>query len=129
APLRAPLRDMILRAASRPANRRHPPSEGEILAVLGGPALWDAPGRVQAQALVPLARSLSGFLTSHTSADRPLLIVLDDYDLADEGTRRVVGGVAGKRAEGENGDAGEKGAGGIARAGGSMPWPGILIVT
>jgi hypothetical protein len=118
---------MILRA-SRRADRRHPPSEGEILALLGGPALWDAPGRVQTQALVPLARSLSNFLAAHASADRPLLIVLDDYDLADEGTRGVVCALVEDRAGRENRDAGAKGPGGIAHAGG-LPCPGILIVT
>lgn len=87
-PFSLPLRETIL-TACRGAKRECAPTGGEILALLGGPALWSAPGRVFEEARIPLARSLAAFLAT-AARSRPLLMVLDDLDRADAGSRLAV---------------------------------------
>ena len=84
-----PLREMILRAFKSPGKTRSEPGTSELLALLGGPALWSAPRPIMDEASEMLAVSVARFLLAHTP-ERPLLVILDDYDRADRGTRRVV---------------------------------------
>jgi hypothetical protein len=86
--LRRPLRELILRGRAAPPRGRRP-SDGELLALLGGPALWAAPGGLGGDARRALAAAIASFFTTRVQ-DRPLLVVLDDFERADEGSRRVI---------------------------------------
>src|SRR5262249_28583185 len=72
APLRRPLREMILRKCRAAGSENGRPTDGDLLALLGGPALWNAPGRLFHDAAAPLARALASFLLSN-GPDHPLL--------------------------------------------------------
>lgn len=92
APLCRPLREVILRECGSALPRR-PPTEAEVLALLGGPALWSAPDRLVEHAGRPLAGAIAAFLRTGAS-DRPLLLVLDDADRLDPGSALVLHALA-----------------------------------
>jgi serine/threonine protein kinase len=91
APLGRPLREIILRECG-PSSRRSP-SEGEVLALLGGPALWSAPDRLVALAGPPLAGAIAAFLAAR-GAGVPRLLVLDDADRLDAASALVLRALA-----------------------------------
>jgi hypothetical protein len=92
APFGRPLREMILRRCGG-AFRRRGPTEEEVLALLGGPALWSAPDRLVESAGPPLAAAIAAFLATRAHG-RPLLLVIDDADRLDHGSRLVLSGLA-----------------------------------
>jgi len=92
APLGRPLREIILRECA-PSTRRSP-SEGEVLALLGGPALWSSPDRLVALAGPPLAGAIAAFLAARASG-APRLLVLDDADQLDAASALVLRALAG----------------------------------
>jgi len=92
APLCRPLREIILRECGA-VMRKRAPTEGEMLALLGGPALWSAPDRLFERAGPPLARAIAAFLAAGAT-ERPRLIVLDDADRLDRGSALVLDALA-----------------------------------
>jgi len=103
---RGPLRELILRGTAVGAESSRP-ADGEILAMLGGPALWSAPGLPPGAVRAAVVPAITSFLSARV-ARRPLLVVVDDFERADEGSRMVL--------EALDGTAGGSG-------------PGILVVT
>lgn len=88
APLRRPLREIILGSCAGAATSLRP-NDREILTLLGGPALWSAPPDLWSQVPASLARAIAAFMLGRRP-DRPLLLVLDDAERCDEGTARVL---------------------------------------
>jgi serine/threonine protein kinase len=101
APLSRPLREIILRGCPG-VMRKRVPTEGEVLALLGGPALWSAPDRLVEHAGPPLAGAIAAFL-AEGAGDRPRLIVLDDADGLDRGSALVLRALASTMSEATRG--------------------------
>lgn len=102
APLSRPLREIILGEWGG-VMRKRLPTEGEVLALLGGSALWSAPGRLVERAGPPLAGAIATFLATGASVAHPRLIVLDDADRLDRGSALVLRALASTSTEATRG--------------------------